>query len=200
MGQGKHSRLGQRDAERRDSGLGDRDLKLARAGSQGRHASEHGRAGQFDIAAHDENAAALVFPPSPGEGKRPDEMLCAVRDFGRANPAALIAASVLAGIALGRLARASGDHVHAAPGKENGLASADTPDAFSEAGQVQPSDPGRQDLETAQPWAGAQAATPGAALAKTDSLSVLGDPESMGADDPDLAGRRLSGFRDDREV
>lgn len=43
--------------------------------------------------------------------KKPEEMLAAVRDFGRQNPGALIAASVLAGVALGRLARASGERV-----------------------------------------------------------------------------------------
>jgi len=46
---------------------------------------------------------------SVGE-KRPEEMLEAVRDFGRRNPTAFVAGSVLAGIALGRLLRSSGAH------------------------------------------------------------------------------------------
>lgn len=40
--------------------------------------------------------------------KRPEELLDAVRDFGRRNPAALIAGSVLLGVALGRFLRSSG--------------------------------------------------------------------------------------------
>jgi hypothetical protein len=40
--------------------------------------------------------------------KRPEEILHAARDFGRENPGVFLAASILAGVALGRLARASG--------------------------------------------------------------------------------------------
>jgi hypothetical protein len=40
--------------------------------------------------------------------KRPEELLDAARDFGRRNPAALVAGSVLAGIALGRFLKSSG--------------------------------------------------------------------------------------------
>ena len=39
--------------------------------------------------------------------KRPEELLGAVRDFGRRNPTAFIAGSVLLGVALGRFARSS---------------------------------------------------------------------------------------------
>jgi hypothetical protein len=39
--------------------------------------------------------------------KRPEDLLNAVRDFGRNNPAAFIAGSVLLGIALGRLAKST---------------------------------------------------------------------------------------------
>jgi hypothetical protein len=39
--------------------------------------------------------------------KRPEELLNAVRDFGRENPAAFIAGSVLLGIAIGRLAKST---------------------------------------------------------------------------------------------
>lgn len=41
--------------------------------------------------------------------KRPSELLEAVRDYGRRNPAMFIAGSVVAGLALGRFLRASGD-------------------------------------------------------------------------------------------
>ncbi|HEY8572968.1 hypothetical protein [Phenylobacterium sp.] len=40
--------------------------------------------------------------------KRPEEMIEAVRDFGRRNPTAFIAGSVLVGVALGRFLRSSG--------------------------------------------------------------------------------------------
>lgn len=43
--------------------------------------------------------------------KQPEEMLRAARDFGRQNPGVFFAASILAGVALGRLARASGERV-----------------------------------------------------------------------------------------
>jgi len=42
--------------------------------------------------------------------KRPEELLSAVRDFGRRNPTAFIAGSVLLGVALGRFARSSETH------------------------------------------------------------------------------------------
>lgn len=42
--------------------------------------------------------------------KRPEDMLNAVRDFGRNNPTAFLAGSVLAGLALGRFARSSAAH------------------------------------------------------------------------------------------
>lgn len=42
--------------------------------------------------------------------KRPEELLEAVRDFGRRNPAAFVAGSVLVGLALGRFLKSSGSH------------------------------------------------------------------------------------------
>lgn len=48
--------------------------------------------------------------------KRPEELLDAVRDFGRRNPTAMIAGSVLAGIAIGRFLKSS------APSPSSGLA------------------------------------------------------------------------------
>ena len=47
--------------------------------------------------------------------KRPEELLEAVRDFGRSNPTAFIAGSVLLGVALGRFARSSEAHTSDAP-------------------------------------------------------------------------------------
>lgn len=41
--------------------------------------------------------------------KRPEELLDAVRDFGRRNPTAFVAGSVLVGLALGRFLRSSGE-------------------------------------------------------------------------------------------
>ena len=46
--------------------------------------------------------------------KQPQDLLVAVRDFGRANPAAFMAGAVLAGVALGRFARSSAHHVESA--------------------------------------------------------------------------------------
>ena len=130
--------------------------------------------------------------------KRPDEILRAVRDFGRANPTALIAASVLAGVALGRLARSSGEHVHA-DGDDPRLASGDTSSAYSENDPSQSGDLGSQGLEASQRWAGAKPVSPGDALTDADSLSVLGDPGGVEADDAGLAVGRPGGFGDDRE-
>jgi hypothetical protein len=47
--------------------------------------------------------------------KRPEELLEAVRDFGRSNPTAFIAGSVLLGVALGRFARSSEARTSDAP-------------------------------------------------------------------------------------
>ena len=46
--------------------------------------------------------------------KQPQDLLVAVRDFGRANPAAFMAGAVLAGVALGRFARSSAHHAESA--------------------------------------------------------------------------------------
>jgi hypothetical protein len=43
--------------------------------------------------------------------KRPEDMLNSIRDFGRNNPTAFMAGAVLAGIALGRFVRSSGEHL-----------------------------------------------------------------------------------------
>jgi hypothetical protein len=69
-----------------------------------------------DLAQHDQSLAGQMvkraadglesFSRSIGD-KRPEDLLNAVRDFGRNNPAAFIAGSVLLGIALGRLAKST---------------------------------------------------------------------------------------------
>ena len=51
------------------------------------------------------------------EGKKPEELIDAVRDFGRRNPTVFIAGSVLVGVALARFFKASGDN-------EGGMSSA----------------------------------------------------------------------------
>lgn len=72
-----------------------------------------------DLGEHDQTfAARLVREAADGlEGfsralseKRPEEMLDTVRDFGRRNPAAFVAGSVLVGLAVGRFFRASERH------------------------------------------------------------------------------------------
>ncbi len=69
-----------------------------------------------DLAQHDQSLAGQMvkqaadglesFSRSIGD-KRPEDLLNAVRDFGRNNPVAFIAGSVLLGIALGRLAKST---------------------------------------------------------------------------------------------
>ena len=63
--------------------------------------------------------------------KRPEDLLGAVRDFGRSNPAAFIAGSVLLGVALGRFARSSEGHAdisRAIPSQDFGQSAASTGD------------------------------------------------------------------------
>jgi hypothetical protein len=43
--------------------------------------------------------------------KRPEELLNAVRDFGRRNPTAFIAGTVLLGLAIGRMVKSSEQHL-----------------------------------------------------------------------------------------
>jgi len=73
------------------------------------------RAGDELAGADQSPAARLVGQAADGlenlsrnlAGKQPEELLDAVRDFGRRHPAAFIGGAVLAGIALGRFVRAS---------------------------------------------------------------------------------------------
>ena len=76
------------------------------------------RAGD-DLAQHDQSLAGrLVGQAADGletlsrnlADKQPEDLLAAVRDFGRKNPLAFIGGSVLVGLALGRFVRASGQH------------------------------------------------------------------------------------------
>lgn len=79
-----------------------------------RHAGE-------ELAQHDQTLAGrMVKQAADGlerfsrsvADKRPEELLDAVRDFGRRNPLALVAGSVLAGVALARFLRSSSQHDH----------------------------------------------------------------------------------------
>ena len=87
--------------------------------------------------------------------KRPEEMLEAVREFGRRNPTAFIAGSVLAGIAIGRFFRSSSSHaaksgpaesaafaIPPAPGEADALADPQAADVaeLGASGQWMPTD------------------------------------------------------------
>jgi hypothetical protein len=62
--------------------------------------------------------------------KRPEELLDAVREFGRRNPTAFIAGSVLAGVALGRFLKSSGDQASQS-GSAGAFGSGETADLMS---------------------------------------------------------------------
>jgi hypothetical protein len=79
-----------------------------------------------ELAQHDQTMAGqMVKKAADGleslsrsvSDKRPEEMLDAVRDFARENPAAFIAGSVLVGLAIGRFARSSDRHDGAPQGE-----------------------------------------------------------------------------------
>jgi hypothetical protein len=81
----------------------------------GDFASAIRKAGE-DLAQNDQSLAGKVVKQAADglesfsrsvSDKRPEELLDAVRDFGRNNPAAFIAGSVLLGIAIGRLAKST---------------------------------------------------------------------------------------------
>jgi hypothetical protein len=81
----------------------------------GDFASAIRKAGE-DLAQNDQSLAGKVVKQAADglesfsrsvSNKRPEELLDAVRDFGRNNPAAFIAGSVLLGIAIGRLAKST---------------------------------------------------------------------------------------------
>jgi hypothetical protein len=72
-----------------------------------------------ELAQHDQTAVGRVVKQAADglehltrtvSEKRPEELLDAVREFGRSNPTAFIAGSVLLGVALGRFARSSETH------------------------------------------------------------------------------------------
>jgi hypothetical protein len=100
--QGEGQREGRRKKDTATQTLGDFASAIRKAGD--------------DLAQNDQSLAGKVvkqaadglesFTRSIGD-KRPEDLLNAVRDFGRNNPAAFIAGSVLLGIALGRLAKST---------------------------------------------------------------------------------------------
>ena len=78
-----------------------------------------------ELAQHDQSAVGRVVKQAADSlehlsrsvsEKRPEELLDAVREFGRNNPTAFIAGSVLLGVALGRFARSSETHKSAKSG------------------------------------------------------------------------------------
>ena len=113
--------------------------------------------------------------------KRPEDLLRSVRDFGRDNPGALIAASVLAGLALGRLSRASADHDHTQSRPMNAPAVQAAPEGLFGDDPMSPS--------VASQYEG---------LSHGESLSVLGEPGDAGGPDGFEAESRV-GARTDQE-
>lgn len=95
--------------------------------------------------------------------KRPEDMLSAVRDFGRSNPTAFLAGSVLAGLALGRFARSSAHHAESS----TGTSQQEAPEAETRFAETE----GFIDPEPASFQSGAQTLPPEA------GVSVLGDDE-----------------------
>jgi hypothetical protein len=116
------------------------------------------KAGEELSSADQSMAARLVSQAADGlqslsrtvAEKRPEDMLHAVRDFGRANPTAFLAGAVLAGVALGRFARSSARHDQ--PTAET-FAASPGPDQLEGAGIVDPyvAAPGPDDAAPAQP-------------------------------------------------
>ena len=105
--------------------MGEKVTQQTAAATQtlGDFASAIRRAGD-DLAQHDQSVAGRVVKQAADglEGltrslsdKKPEELLDAVRDFGRQNPAAFIAGSVLLGVTLGRLAKSSERRTEDAP-------------------------------------------------------------------------------------
>lgn len=91
--------------------------------------------------------------------KRPEELLDAVRAFGRENPAAFLAGSVLVGLAIGRFARSS-EH-HAQQGGSRQIASQDFGQSasYGYGGQSQDAGLAGEDLsfaESSQPVVGGE--------------------------------------------
>jgi hypothetical protein len=82
-----------------------------------------------ELAQHDQDAAGRMVRQAAdsledlsrtvGE-KRPEELLETVRDFGRRNPTAFIAGSVLLGVAIGRFARSSEQNASGEGGSRSG--------------------------------------------------------------------------------
>jgi hypothetical protein len=99
--------------------------------------------------------------------KRPEDLLEAARDFGRRNPTAFIAGSVLAGIAIGRFLKSSST-------SENSDSGANARASFDAAPELGLSEARAVDPTTADaPWVRAQPANLGA---EESSLKPAGDP------------------------
>ena len=94
------------------------DKKQIATKTMGDFASAIRHAGE-ELAQHDQSAVGRVVKHAADgleqltrtvSEKRPEELLDAVREFGRSNPTAFIAGSVLLGVALGRFARSTENH------------------------------------------------------------------------------------------
>lgn len=121
-----------------------KDDALARAESEAERTKEMG-AGHLDafadavrkaadeLGAHDESAAAQFVREAAGgletlsgslREKSVGDLVDSVSRFGRSNPTAFLGGALLAGVALGRFAQASGGRHHGASGAAGGQASA----------------------------------------------------------------------------
>jgi hypothetical protein len=101
-----------------------------------------------ELAEHDQSLAGRVVKQAADglehlsrtvSEKRPEELLSAVREFGRSNPAAFIAGSVLLGVALGRFARSSETHGETpvtVPSQDFGQSVASLAEAPKSAGEI----------------------------------------------------------------
>ncbi|MGA0607272.1 hypothetical protein ACO2Q0_14875 [Phenylobacterium sp. VNQ135] len=150
------------------------------------------RAGDELAQADQSPAARLIGQAADGlenfsrnlAGKQPEELLDAVRDFGRRHPVAFIGGAVLAGLALGRFVRASEDTV----GMSGGLSGEVGGGAYPLASTAYSGAAGSDDLEVGA--AGGLASAP-TTLASDDlaaaGLGVQGsDAEVMGDGMEDL--------------
>lgn len=118
--------------------------------------------------------------------KEPGDLLNAVRDFGRRNPAAFIGGAVLAGLALGRFARAA-EKPHAANFGEDDL-------GFAESYEPEPAAMAGLDAGIDAPLAGnlgaldaSSEATTASPLGVDDGTSGIGESDAMTP--PPIGGR-----------
>jgi hypothetical protein len=108
---------------------------------------------------------------------RPEDMLDAVRRFGRENPTAFLAGAVLAGVALGRFARSSATHESDAKPASDTTSSGGVTAGLA-ASPVTTSEPSEPGLDTASFLAGALGSEGGVgAEPQPVGLGVLGDDD-----------------------